>query len=120
MEPELIACNELDIELYQLPNLLAHCDMDAMLQPDCRGILVDEAQYWAEKSQNRIRFSLAHELGHVALHQKIMLPFRRLTLKEWFDLHENKSDDNHRWFEWQASEFAGRPLVPLDELRSEL
>ncbi len=120
VDPELIAFTKLNIDIVPLPDLHNDCDIDAVLQPDCRKIFVDAEQYRRDNAQNRMRFSLAHELGHVALHESVMSQFARLTVKEWIDLIQDVPEEDYKWFEWQACEFAGRLLVPLDELRSEL
>jgi hypothetical protein len=52
---------------------------EAFLRSDLTGIFVDSEQYLSseEWSSNRIRFSLAHEIGHYILHDRISLLSQR-------------------------------------------
>ena len=61
---------ESDLKLYIYPkhSLLQATDMEAHLQSDLSGIVVDYDHYMDEKYANRMRFSFAHELGHFFLH----------------------------------------------------
>ena len=68
---------------------------------------------WIEK---RLRFSFAHELGHKILHGDLIKQnqFKSLEdLKQWIRSAENQRS------EYQANEFAGRLLVPIDLLKKE-
>jgi len=67
---------------------------------------------------NRLRFSIAHELGHWCLHRE-----------EFQDHGFDSEEDFARWtwecggrkyeIEQEANEFAGRLLVPVDRLQSD-
>ena len=64
---------------------------------------------------NRLRFSLAHELGHWVLHQEV---FRQASLTtaehflDWLNSHNGRKFELER----DAKEFAGRLLVPRELL----
>jgi Zn-dependent peptidase ImmA (M78 family) len=65
---------------------------------------------------NRLRFSIAHELGHLFLHRGYFESAGILTsdhLLDWLNEHNGRKYD----FEREANEFAGRLLVPVDVLR---
>lgn len=95
-------------------------DLEAMLAPDLSTILVrhesltDDVLWW------RSRFSLAHELGHVVLHGELL---RRHvdrvppTVEEWIECMNVWHEEPGDWMEAQANEFAGRFLVPVDQLQ---
>ncbi len=75
-----------------------------------------------DRFQNRTRFSLAHEIGHFVLHKKIYNQLHKqlpnLSIMECREFILNMSDYNN--FEWQAHEFAGRLLVPRQQLIEEI
>jgi Zn-dependent peptidase ImmA (M78 family) len=66
--------------------------------------------------QNRLRFTVAHELGHWELHREYAA---RLTFASFEDFARHfKADDPSRyWLEKEANEFAGQLLVPVERLR---
>lgn len=117
-----IAEIELGLEIIPTPRLFSGIGMDAALAPDLQTVYVDEESYlkweaglhWIEK---RLRFSFAHELGHRVLHADIL---RGSTFKSLDDFKRwAGSPENYRRAEYQADEFAGRLLVPIDILKEE-
>jgi Zn-dependent peptidase ImmA (M78 family) len=104
----------LDIEpIHGLLNLI---DMDAYLKMDLTGIVIDCDCYMKEKFSNRLRFSLAHELGHYVLHREIYKKMIFTTPQEWKDFIDYLPESEYGSFEWQSNEFAGRFLVPYEAL----
>lgn len=73
-----------------------------------------------EKFINRLRFSYAHEVGHLILHNDLYIQFPINNLDEWKNFILNVPDREYCFIEYQANEFAGRLLVPRDVLVSEL
>jgi hypothetical protein len=115
---DMVEIIELRLELDVEPvlGLLSVLDMDAYLKTDLSGIVVDQECYMQDRFANRLRFSLAHELGHYFLHRDI---YSRLSLNtpiEWKEFILNVPEAEYGNFEWQANEFAGRFLVPYDQL----
>jgi hypothetical protein len=106
----------LGLDIEPIHGLFSMIDTDAWLKMDLSGIIVDYDSYMNEKFANRLRFSLAHEVGHYFLHKDIYsnLPFN--SLDDWKDFMTNVSESVYGDFEWQANEFAGRFLVPYDFL----
>lgn len=68
------------------------------------------------QSENRQRFTLAHELGHYFLHQKKMFIDR--SNKSLF--RNDKSSTGEERQEIQANTFAANLLMPEDLIKSEL
>ena len=64
-----------------------------------------------------MRFSFAHELGHYHLHQKEIAANRFQTLAEYKRWAGDRSV--YQSAEYQADEFAGRLLVPIEVLNRE-
>ena len=75
-----------------------------------------EIAYDPDVATVRIRFSIAHELGHYFLHKDLMKEVRFTDYSEWRELLKEIPG----WFwgkvEMQANEFAGQLLVPRDML----
>lgn len=61
----------LRFDVEPVPGLLSALDMDAYLKTDLSGIVVDHDCYMQDRFANRLRFSLAHELGHYFLHRDV-------------------------------------------------
>jgi hypothetical protein len=101
-------------------NMLSEFDIDAYLRVDLLGIVVDYNCYMNEKYINRLRFSFAHELGHLFLHKEVYESFNVTDTSGWKKLMADIPDREYGFFEYQANEFAGRVLVPRETLASEL
>lgn len=106
----------LGFDVEPVPGLLSVLDMDAYLKTDLSGIVVDQDCYMQDRFANRLRFSLAHELGHYFLHRDIYSSLSLNTPEEWKEFILNVPEAEYGNFEWQANEFAGRFLVPYDQL----
>jgi hypothetical protein len=110
----------LRLDIEPIENLLSAIDIDAYLKRDLSGIVVDDDCYMNDKFANRMRFSFAHELGHLFLHKDLYLKFGVISPGDWKDFILNVPENEYRSFEWQANEFAGRLLVPYPELEVEM
>ncbi|MBU0651345.1 MAG: ImmA/IrrE family metallo-endopeptidase [Proteobacteria bacterium] len=113
---------ESKLKLYIDPehDLMQKTDMEAYLRSDLAGIAVDYDHYMDEKFANRMRFSFAHELGHFFLHKDMYAVIVFESAEEWKVILQNLSDTEYRNFEYQANEFAGRLLVPREDLNHEI
>lgn len=113
---------EMDLRLYIIPiaNLKEKIDTDGFLTNDFTGICVDCALYMDDRRSNRRRFTLAHEVGHLILHEKEIKRCRFRRPEEWIHFREDFEEEDLAWFENQANEFAGRLLVPKDKLLKEV
>jgi Zn-dependent peptidase ImmA (M78 family) len=94
------------------------CDMDGYISKDMHWIYVDKAYYdfHNEKFYKRIRFTIAHEIGHVILHRDIIDKIKFKSDEDWKSFRMSLQEESNNWFESQAQEFAGRLLVPVDQL----
>lgn len=100
--------------------LLVELDIDAFLRSDLTGIVVDYKCYMDERFSNRLRFSYAHEIGHLRLHKVIYDELSLNNSEEWKQFIETVPEREYGYFEYQANEFAGRLLVPRQVLITEL
>lgn len=84
---------------------------------DLKSILVDKRAFMSPRLEYRLRFSVAHEIGHLVLHRDIYAGLQHATAAEWFDYISAIPEGEYGWVEWQAYEFAGRLLAPPEPLR---
>ena len=80
-------------------------------------IRVDD--YVWKHSQNRYRFSLAHEIAHAVLHAWIYRQLTFANIAEWKAVQESIPDREYSSLEFQANEFAGLVLVPPERLKEQ-
>jgi hypothetical protein len=95
-------------------------DVDALLRGDLATVIVDADQYMNDRMLNRIRFSMAHELGHFILHADIYRGMGHDSIEAWIDFVQRVPEDQWSYVELHAYEFAGRLLVPSNRLRTEI
>lgn len=85
-------------------------DDEAQAFPDSGVIRIREDIYDALIHQDRrARFTIAHEIGHLVLHQGIPL--------RWVGAPQNNVSRTHAFFEdseWQADTFAAEFLMPVE------
>ncbi len=115
----------LSLQPIPLKRLWDDLRIDAALTPDLGGFYVDEESYrlvygeipgqaWRE---NRLRFSIAHEIGHFVLHRHAVESIRYGKVEEY--LAWRKTLQGPCSPEYQADESAGRLLVPRENLLAE-
>jgi Zn-dependent peptidase ImmA (M78 family) len=117
---DVFTLTEIELQLNMIPfhDLFSKYGIDAALGQDFSGILVDAETYvMFEKGpiwkQNRLRFSVAHELGHYELHRELAEQQRFQNFEQFFRWIRT-SEGQKGVLEKAANEFAGRLLVPRD------
>jgi len=108
---------DLHLDLIPVDGLREQLDIEALLMGDLKSILVDKRAFMSPRLEYRLRFSVAHEIGHLVLHRDIYAGLQHATAAEWFDYISAIPEVEYGWVEWQAYEFAGRLLVPPEALR---
>ena len=111
---------DLNIEIRDIFNLKETCDVDALLLANLKTIIIDRNDFLNDSAQNRLRFSIAHEIGHLVLHSKVFTDIKCSTVEEWIQFFHQIPEDQYRWIENHANEFAGRILVPREQLLEKL
>ncbi len=115
---EEIAESKLNLDIIPVKTLRQEYDVDGSLDSTLKRIFIDFDLYMDQ--ENRTRFTIAHEIGHLVLHHEI---FKKLDIKTESDLHkliENINNEDYRWLEHQAYSFAGHVLVPSKLLVREI
>lgn len=110
----------LGMEFRTISALRSDDDVDALLLGDWKTIIVDQGLFLDDRYSNRLRFSIAHELGHYVLHKDLFSEIQWATTEEWVCFMRDIPEREYSFIEYHASEFAGRFMVPPDALRSEL
>lgn len=105
----------LGLEMRVVDGLKSLRDIDALLGLDFKTIAVDTDQYMESRFHCRMRYSVAHELGHFVLHRQAasVFPKEELALRAFYDKIPEKE---YSFLEFHANEFAGALLVPASEL----
>lgn len=106
------------VEIIPTANLRDQAHVEACISADLKSIHIDLEYYQKPAMAFRVRYSLAHELGHMLLHKHIFSDYRRTepkTILEWAGYVQKAFDIPI--LEREANEFAGIFLVPEDELR---
>jgi len=111
---------DLQLNIWPIERLLQTIDIDGFLSQDLQTIFVDKTIYIDSRYYRRLRFTYAHEIGHLILHKEEIQRCEFRTEAEWKRFREDMSEDDLFWFEQQAYEFAGRLLVPKKRLVEEL
>ncbi len=118
----IIPIVEIDLRILPVPiqGLLEIHDIDGFLSGDLGRIFIDKKIYSDLRYENRLRFTYAHEVGHLMLHKDELGACAFENLEQWIEFRSQIHEVDLKWFEMQAYEFAGRLLVPKDRLISEI
>ena len=102
-----------------MPGLKQQGNTDAFISSDWQKVYVDNDKYMEESYYNRLRFSIAHEIGHLVLHKEL---YEKLAIDSLEDFRSFLSDvpgQQYGYLETQANYFAGYFLVPRNILAKE-
>lgn len=105
---------QLHLDIVPVPGLKDEFDVDAFVTSDLTEIRVD--RFIQEKRPARYRFSLAHEVAHLLIHQDVFAELKFSTIKEWKATICSIPEDQYGWIEWQAYSLGGLILVPPQPL----
>jgi Zn-dependent peptidase ImmA (M78 family) len=115
VDVELIAERDLGLTIIPIADLRYAAHTEAFLSGDLRELVYDPSL-----PDVRVRFSVAHELGHYLLHREIISKLRGGSYEEWKEMQQEIPEALWSRAEYQAYEFAGRLLVPPQMLTAEL
>jgi hypothetical protein len=110
---------ELNLEIRTITGLKEDADVDALLLGDWKTLILDQQQFLDDRFTNRLRFSIAHELGHFALHKEVFQSIPRKNADEWISFMLEMPEKEYGLLEFHANEFAGRLLVPIENLKTQ-
>lgn len=107
---------KLNIRIIPSLGLKQQCDTDAFISSDWKDVRVDNDLYQDDRYQNRLRFSLAHEVGHFILHKDIYPSLKINSLETFYKFYDEIPQKEYNHLEIQANRFAGYLLIPNNEL----
>jgi hypothetical protein len=113
---EGIVERDLGISIQPIKGLRKSISIDAFVSSNFRILFVDEYEYMDARFENKLRFSFAHEISHLALHAEL---YRRQDFRDpesYIKFQASKSEKAYHWYESQANMFATRLLMPEKEL----
>ena len=122
IDMEMVITKELGLDVIPEPHIAELSKTDAYLQRDCTAIIIDMHQYMDDRDRysSRLRYAMAHEVGHLVLHRTIYETFEIDSVEKYLEFIENIPENEYNSFEWQANEFAGSLLVPRAMLKPEV
>ena len=104
------------LDIVPMPGLKSEFDVDAFITSALSEIRVDGDIY--SNRPNRYRFSLAHELAHLLIHQDVFKAMKFTTIREWKAAICSIPERQYFFIEQQAYTLAGLILVPKSPLVS--
>jgi len=113
---EEIAEFTLELNIIPIPNLQDLLEIAGFIASDFKSITVD--QFVMEHREKRYRYTLAHELGHLWLHQEIFAQLKFHSIDDWKRFQKEVDVGDYGWLEWQAYAFGGLVLAPRQPLAS--
>lgn len=114
---EYIVEFELGLEIRPVRGLKDRFNIEGFLSTDLTTIVVDERTMGSYP--NRYRFTLAHEVGHYALHSGFIasIAAKSKSIGSWKSAVQSVSPQDYGMLEYQAYAFAGYLLVPTQPLK---
>jgi Zn-dependent peptidase ImmA (M78 family) len=113
IDVELLA-EDMGLEIWPVENLTHQASIDAIMIHSLRVIMVDEDEFTDPARWGRLRFTLAHEIGHFVLHSQIFENISFKSIDEWVSFLRGL--ENYDRLEIQAHEFGGALVVPRSRL----
>jgi len=117
LDVEVIVEADLKLRLEPEKDVAKTSGADALLLSNREAIIVDYDRFMKNSFQNRLRFTIAHEIGHFVLHEDVYRSVNFSSVEEWAEFFDTIPSDKYSWLEWQADEFAGRLLIEGDLLK---
>lgn len=105
----------LQINIIPIRGLKQVCDTDAFISSDFTEISVDEPVY-KHPSENRYRFSLAHEIAHYLLHRDVFMAYPVYDIEQYRAFRARISPESYDRLEGQANAMTRFILVPRARL----
>lgn len=102
---------DLGLDIIPFTELRDRIGAEAMISQDYTSIYVDSKSYMNDNLQPRMKFSLAHEIGHYFLHKNFFSQQNVSNANEWIDFMM-RIQLQYVFLEHHANTFASFLLVP--------
>ena len=119
VEIENIIEFKLKLNIFPEVDMFKKCGADALITSNWKSIYVDNESFLDKSSQNRLRFSFAHEIGHLVMHKKLWGSFEIKNVKDYLNFYDQITKSQYGYIETQANKFANFLLVPRNRLDKE-
>lgn len=103
----------LKIQVILINGLIRICGVNAFITQSFDSIVVDESMF--KKQPERIRFTLAEEVGHMFLHKEWYLKDGPKGMENYIKWQEQLDGQLYSFIERQAKTFAGMILMPEEQ-----
>ncbi len=117
VDVEMLVERDMGLDIIPIPGLR---DLAGLVGQGCEGLTDGKAVYvdgsMVEGTEERLRLTLAHEVGHVVLHRQVFEVHRIASVTEWKDFMGRVDLRDYSRMEFQAHAFAGCLLVPRRHL----
>lgn len=110
---EIVEC-DLGMEIRLCSGVLEEFGSPAQIAPgDSHPILTVDADQYRQQT-SFYRYSVAHEIGHYVLHREWLQKVWQLidSVESWKQVIASRSEEDYKWIEGQAEEFASYLLAP--------
>jgi Zn-dependent peptidase ImmA (M78 family) len=111
---------KLEINIIPVPEMEKIAYTNALITSNWKAIYVDKNLFENERRQTRLRFSLAHEIGHCILHKHIYDSFGIKSVEDFYRFIEDIPQEQYSYLEIQANKFASQLVIPRESLSTEL
>lgn len=111
---EEIAELSLKISIVAIPALRRVFGHESFINAQFNQITIDNGIY--EESEERTRFTVAHEIGHLFLHKELYQSQNIKTIDEFLNFQNSFTNKQWQRVHIQADRFAGFVLLPKLEL----
>lgn len=108
---------KLNMDIIPINGLRQFCHVDGFISHNCKEICVDLSVF--ERYENRLLFTLAHEIAHMILHKDLFEISDYSTMEEWISFVNSINQKEYSFLEFHANSFAGLVLVPEWHLKIE-
>jgi Zn-dependent peptidase ImmA (M78 family) len=107
-----------NIDIVPVAGLQYLHTVDGFISSDYSRIYIDKFVF--EERYYRYRFTLAHEIAHLYLHQKYLSQCKFTNIDEWGNFFESIGKSDFSIMEKQGDDFGGLVLVPKLELKKKI
>lgn len=110
----------LQIDIIPIHRLEKVCNTDAFITSSWKSLYIDKDLFEDERRENRLRFSLAHEISHYILHKDFYASLKIKSIENFYSFLKLIPRSEYGYLETQANKFAGHLLVPREILKEKL
>ena len=109
---------KMKVAIVAVPGIKSLLGIDSFINRDFNQITIDEYSY--DNYEERTRFSVAHEIGHLVLHRQWYQKNGPKNLDDFMIFFDRIDREDYKYIEIQAHTFAGLILVPTNKLLDEI